>query len=147
MVIMKYVFRAVRWIYERPTDLVSRIWASFASSRVLVLKDDEILVIDQTKYCELPGGAVNHGEKFEKATEREVKEETGLNVEIKRCVEEKSMGSFLERIFLAEPNDTGLEASWEGEPRWLRLNDVESHTWRFDRDIEELIEKAQNKGK
>jgi len=133
----------VRWIYERPTRLFSRIWGSFCAGRVLIVDEDEIVAINQGDYYELPGGAVNHGETFHEAALREVREESGIDVGIKDCIDETSKGSFLERIFLAETSEEKLEGSWEGDPEWIKLDDIEDLKWRYNRDINGLLEKAE----
>ncbi len=86
------------------------------------------------------------GENFEDTAVRETREETGLRVEILQEIESdvKSFGG-VEKIFLAEVAGGELEGSWEGQPEWVSLEEVSEEEWRWNRDIESLVEKAESK--
>ena len=64
----------------------------------------------------LPGGIVEYGETVEEALKREVKQETGLDVEVKRLVgvysspERDPRGHFVSICFLAIPKGGELRA-------------------------------------
>ena len=54
------------------------------ASRAIVIKDDKIalLFVSKIGYYKLPGGGIKKGESIEEALHREVKEETGCEIEI-----------------------------------------------------------------
>ena len=56
---------------------------------VFIRQGDAILLVRQSygkRYWSLPGGVVEAGESLDQAAIREVKEETGLDIEIRRVV-------------------------------------------------------------
>lgn len=72
----------------------------------LIVKINKILVLRNKstgKYW-FPGGGVEIGEKIDKALRREIKEETGLNVNIGKMV------LFKENLFYYQPSDEAFHA-------------------------------------
>jgi 8-oxo-dGTP diphosphatase len=59
-------------------------------ARAVIVDKDKVLLLRAEEpgrvYYFLPGGHVQHGERLQDAVLREVKEETGLNVEIERAL-------------------------------------------------------------
>jgi 8-oxo-dGTP pyrophosphatase MutT (NUDIX family) len=67
----------------------------------LIPQDDQVLLVSmrRTKKYYLPGGGIDLGEKIEDALKREVREETGIKVEVGQFVH------FQEDFFYYDPSD------------------------------------------
>ncbi|WP_414838151.1 NUDIX domain-containing protein [Candidatus Nanosalina sp. VS9-1] len=126
------------------SSILSRFFWPPASASAVILDGEEILVVDKSDYLMLPGGLLERGENFEQAVEREVREETGLEVEVLEEIDEfvKDFAG-VEKIFTATVKDGELESSWEGTPKYISLGEASDRRWRWNRDIKDLIEKAQ----
>lgn len=84
-------------------DLPRQVVAVF----VFIRQDNTILLVRQNygkRYWSLPGGVVEMGESIDQAAIREVKEETGLDIEIRRVV-----GLY------SKPDEQALAITLEGE--------------------------------
>jgi 8-oxo-dGTP pyrophosphatase MutT (NUDIX family) len=128
--------------------LISRIFWPPCSASVVVFDGDEVLVVENDDYLMLPGGLLERGESFQEAARREVEEETGLAVEILDEIDEwaKDFGG-VEKVFSGSVTGGELESSWEGDPKFLGVEEAEEKDWRWNRDIEETLEKARRNGK
>ena len=74
---------------------------------VFIQKEGKILLVRQNygqRYWSLPGGVVEHGEALQQAAFREVREETGLDISIKRVI-----GLY------SKPGENALAITFEGE--------------------------------
>jgi 8-oxo-dGTP pyrophosphatase MutT (NUDIX family) len=142
----------VSWILWNGEKLgsrvISRIFWPPSSASVVVFDGDEILVVENDDYLMLPGGLLEQGESFQEAAGREAEEETGLEVEILDEVDEwvKDFGG-VEKVFRGSITGGELESSWEGEPKFLDVEEARERRWRWNRDIEETLEKAQRNAK
>ncbi|MEO6514008.1 MAG: NUDIX domain-containing protein [Candidatus Saccharimonadales bacterium] len=114
------------------------------AARAIVIKDDKLLVIHRNKfgkeYYTLPGGGIDSGETPEQAIIREMDEETGVVIALKRLVFIEEPGEPFGRqyIFLAEyvsgepalhPNSEEAALNLKGQntylPLWLELTDLD----------------------
>ncbi|MFC2143986.1 NUDIX domain-containing protein, partial [Candidatus Aenigmatarchaeota archaeon] len=104
-----------------------------------IMRDDEILLINRTKYpfvgfWGIPGGKVKPGETMEKCAVREAKEETGLDVgfhsfrgsvSAKIMEDQNVLSQFMLLLCRLEPRNGKLKVSEEGDLRWFKLNELD----------------------
>src|SRR5262249_9716745 len=98
---------------------------------VAVLRQNGLILVidrDDGRGLSFPGGLTHPGESPEESMRREVREETGLEVEQARLLFEYRSTSDVPcvvTVFEATANGT-LGGSWEGTPRWLSISEVNS---------------------
>lgn len=84
---------------------------------IIVNEEKEILLLDHvlraTSNWGIPGGFLEHFEQPEKAIEREIKEETGLDLEDVTLYSVRTINRHLEILFLAKPKGTAEVKSSE----------------------------------
>jgi 8-oxo-dGTP pyrophosphatase MutT (NUDIX family) len=96
-------------------------------------------------YLMIPSGGLEYSETFEQAAIREVFEETGCLIEIKKKLSEKtnSVGG-TEVIFQAIlVNDEKKSSGW-GEPVWIPLDELDDKDWRYNRDVKSIVDHKEN---
>jgi ADP-ribose pyrophosphatase YjhB (NUDIX family) len=107
-------------------------WPSCACVAVVIRAGGKILMVERRdgNGLGLPGGHIKQGETVEAAAHREVKEETGLSLEITRflgTLSGKRPGVWLHAVDIVyEGRIAGgaLSDSGEGRVRWVNLADV-----------------------
>jgi 8-oxo-dGTP diphosphatase len=113
------------------------------STDIIIEKDNKVILIHREiepfkNTLTLPGGHVEIGETVENAAIREAKEETGLNIKLKEILgiysepKREPRGHFVSVSFIAEVVDGKLEGSFEGEPKWYSLDEIDFDNMGFD---------------
>ncbi|MFB6241780.1 MAG: NUDIX hydrolase [Candidatus Nanosalina sp.] len=139
------------WLLSRGEKILigvfSRVFFPPCSASVIVFNEKgELLVVRKGDYLMLPGGSLERNEGFEECAVREAREETGLEIEVIEKLDEWKKGfAGVEMTFLGEVQGGELSGSWEGKPEFLPREKVSEENWRWDRDVEELLEKADAK--
>ncbi len=115
---------------DRPFGLVVRAIIKDSDSNILILKrapDSR----SNPRCWELPGGKVEPGESFDHAMIREIKEETNLNISLRRAagVAQQDLPHIhsIHIIMTVEVNSGDLKISDEHtDYRWASLEDIKS---------------------
>lgn len=107
-----------------------------------VIREDQkiLLILGPNRGWELPGGHVDEGESIHQALIREVKEETGIEIEIERfCgISQEVQSSMLNMFWIARPIGGSLQTSPESlEVRYVDLAEARKLMSRED-FLEEL---------
>ncbi|MBC7081461.1 MAG: NUDIX hydrolase [Thermoplasmatales archaeon] len=116
----------------------------------ILIKDNKILLIKRKnepfkdKWA-LPGGFVEYGEKVEDAIFREFKEETGMNVRIKKLFGVYSdpnrdpRGHIISIVFLLASDDEPVAGDDAIDARFFDLNSLPDLAFDHKKIIEEVI--------
>ena len=113
----------------------------------LVYKGDKLLVLDRKKNdwpgLTFPGGHVERNENFQEAVIREVKEETGLDIQnpILCGIEEfktKEEDRYLMFYYKTDRFSGTLHSSKEGEVFWISRKDLKNY--ELSLDLERIYE-------
>lgn len=133
---MKYIFLIMRFglmVVQRVFYILTAgEWPPFASVAVVVQDGEKYLMIKRRdgRGFGLPGGYIKLHESAEEAAIREVKEETGYDIELRGVREilsgkrKKTRVRAVDIIFNGSIIGGQLQNSLEGQSRWVRLEDV-----------------------
>jgi 8-oxo-dGTP diphosphatase len=90
----------------QPAQPVERSFMSRERVAAILIQDDEIALIERYRlgrhYFVFPGGGIEAGENFVEALEREMEEETGLIVNVRRLIAEVWHRGAPQHYFLVE---------------------------------------------
>ena len=132
---------------------------------VVLIEDDKVALIerfrDSTHYYVFPGGGKDEGETPEEAAIREMEEETGLCVTVKRKLAEIHFGLSYQLYYLVE-RISGEYGTGTGEeyteadpddpnegvyiPIWMPITELPEHENIYPADISELVVKSVRDG-
>lgn len=96
---------------------------------------EDILALDADKHYRLPGGLIDAGEDPKSTARREVKEETGFEVEIGDLLDIKKSSEGNPGIhFFFEGKVTGgnKDGSWEGKPEFIDKKEIKDRIWKLE---------------
>jgi mutator protein MutT len=131
----------------------------------VLIEDDKVSLIerfrDRKHYYVFPGGGVDEGETPQEAAVREMEEETGLHVTVKRELAKIHFGLSFQIYYLVE-RVSGEYGTGTGEeytdadpddpiegiyiPIWMPVEELPEHENIYPADIKELVFKSVNAG-
>ena len=96
-------------------------------------ENDDIVVLNAGKHYELPGGLVKAGEDIRETARREMKEETGFDVEVGDLLDVRTGERYGNIEFFFEARVTGGDKSgnWEGEPEFIPEDEMKDRVWKL----------------
>jgi ADP-ribose pyrophosphatase YjhB (NUDIX family) len=124
--------RRIFWIFARSCFTLYRWFPLFGNLRAsvgIIQRDGKFLVIHRNdgRGFSLPGGISNWRETKEDTLHREVREETGLNVDGEKLLlqyDSTADVSCTISVFAVQASGE-LKTSWEGSPHWMTLDELE----------------------
>ncbi len=125
------IVRGLAWVWTHRllndwvrTGVMWWLNAKFAVGVTAIVRNEtgDVLLVERAVHCRhpwsLPGGWIRRGEQLEEAVAREVREETGLDVEVLRPVAARTFPSpRLDVAYLCRVH-SGTARACAGTPRW-----------------------------
>lgn len=148
MLAIETLKRRLFWIVARTCFALYKWFPLFGSLRAsiaIIRRNGEILAIERAdgRGFSLPGGISSWRETEEHTLRREVREETGLTVTSHESkLRYYSCQDMPCTISVYEVKATGaLKNSWEGTPRWMTLDELETRILKSQRPVMEWLRK------
>lgn len=110
------------------------LWPPVSVAVLIETDNEEVLTVNFDGQHALPGGLVKGGEDLKTAAKREVKEETGFDVEIGELLDIRTPenGDYgIHVFFKGIIRDGDPSGSWEGTPEFVSKDEMKDRLWRL----------------
>lgn len=117
------------------SKIVGTIFWPPTSVAVLVEKDGKILTLRVGEQHRLPGGLIKPGEDPRKTGVREIKEETGFDIDLGDLLDIKTAekgNKGLHFFFKGEIIGGEKNGSWEGEVEFVPREEMKEKAWKLE---------------
>lgn len=131
---MKYLRKLIKGPFERLvlTRFIGRVlWAPVSVAVMAEGDHSDYLVLNTDSHYELPGGLIQSGEDLREAAKREVKEETGFEVEIGDLLDIHNHGG-ITFFFHGKVKGGEKTGSWEGRPEFIKKENMKDKAWKLE---------------
>jgi len=113
--------------------ILSRVfWAAPSVSVLAHGENEDILVLSLGGEYRLPGGIIKADEDPKEAARREVKEETGFQVDIHDILDLRTHDDGFTVFFEGKVVKGEKNGSWEGEPEFVKKSEIEDCVWSLE---------------